>query len=68
MFIRTDAADHQVGELVTLQFSAGQERIVQGKARVVRTDATGIGVEFIELDETSRKLIEMIVRIKLAAG
>jgi c-di-GMP-binding flagellar brake protein YcgR len=68
MFIRTGATDHQVGELVTLQFSAGQERIVQGKARVVRSDETGIGVEFIELDATSRKLIEMIVRIKLAAG
>ena len=68
MFIRTAAADHQVGELVTLQFSAGQERIVQGKARVVRCDPTGLGVEFIELDGTARKLIEMIVRIKLAAG
>ena len=68
MFIRTAAADHQVGEVVTLHFSAGQERIVQGKARVVRTDASGIGVEFIELDDTSRKLIEMIVDIQLAAG
>jgi c-di-GMP-binding flagellar brake protein YcgR len=68
MFVRTGAMGHQVGELVTLQFSAGQERIVQGKARVVRTDASGIGVEFVELDETSQKLIEMIVRIKLAAG
>jgi hypothetical protein len=28
----------------------------------------GMGVEFVELDETSRKLIEMIIRIKLAAG
>ena len=26
----------------------------------------GIGVEFVELDETSRKLVEAIVRIKLA--
>lgn len=68
MFVRTGDTGHRVGEIVTLQFSAGQERIVQGKARVVRTDASGIGVEFVELDETSRKLIEMIVRIKLAAG
>jgi hypothetical protein len=65
MFIRTA---HQPGELVTLRFEAGEERIVQGKARVVRVEAAGMGVEFVELDETSRRLIEMIVRIKLAAG
>jgi uncharacterized protein (TIGR02266 family) len=68
MFIRTDASQHQAGELVTLQFDAGKERIVQGSARVVRVDAAGIGVQFVDLDETSRKLVEMIVRIKLAAG
>ena len=68
MFIRTGAPAHEVGELVTLQFSAGEERIVQGTARVVRADATGIGVEFVDLDETSRRLVEMVVRIKLAAG
>lgn len=68
MFIRTGSAAHPVGELVALRFSAGDERIVQGTARVVRSDAAGIGVEFVELDETSRRLIEMIVRIKLAAG
>jgi uncharacterized protein (TIGR02266 family) len=68
MFIRTDAGAHQVGKLVKLTFDAGEERIVQGSARVVRVDPGGIGVEFIELDETSRKLVEMIVRIKLAAG
>jgi uncharacterized protein (TIGR02266 family) len=69
MFIRTgEAARHGVGELVTLQFDAGSERIVHGSARVVRVDKAGIGVEFVELDETSRRLIEMIVRIKLAAG
>jgi len=68
MFIRTEGPAHQPGELVTLRFEAGEERIVQGKARVVRVEAAGMGVEFVELDETSRRLIEMIVRIKLAAG
>ena len=68
MFIRGDAIPHQVGEVVTLQFNAGSERIVNGTARVVRADAQGIGVEFVDLDETSRKVVEMIVRIKLAAG
>ena len=53
---------------MVLRFDAGKERIVQGTARVVRDDAAGIGLQFVELDETSRKLIEMIVRIQLAAG
>jgi len=68
MFIRTEGPAHQPGQLVTLRFDAGEERIVQGKARVVRVEAAGMGVEFVELDEASRRLIEMIVRIKLAAG
>jgi len=68
MFIRTEGPAHQPGQLVTLRFEAGEERIVQGKARVVRVEAAGMGVEFVELDESSRRLIEMIVRIKLAAG
>jgi hypothetical protein len=57
-----------VGSTVALKFDAGRERIVEGKARIARADQTGIGLEFVELDENSRKLIEMIVRIKLAAG
>ena len=59
MFIRTEGPAHQPGELVTLRFEAGEERIVQGKARVVRVEAGGIGVEFEEVDETSRRLIEV---------
>ena len=61
-------ASHEVGQVVTLRFDAGHERIVQGTARIARADAAGIGLQFIELDETSRKLVEMIVRIQLAAG
>lgn len=73
MFIRT-AEPHQVGEEITLRFDAGKECIVQGTARIARIvegpaeSDRGIGVEFVELDDTSRKLVEMIVRIKLAAG
>lgn len=73
MFIRTPEV-HQIGEMITLQFEAGKERIVQGTARIVRLVQAGepaergIGVEFVELDDVSRKLVEMIVRIKLAAG
>jgi len=68
MFIRMESAPHRVGEAVTLRFDAGKERIVNGTARVVRVEPAGIGVEFVELDETSRRVVEMIVRIKLAAG
>lgn len=69
MFVRVQGDhQHRVGQLVALQFDAGNERIVQGKGRVVRIEPGGFALEFVELDETSRKLIEMIVRIKLAAG
>jgi Tfp pilus assembly protein PilZ len=68
MFVRIQNPRHQIGQTVVLRFEAGKERIVQGTARIVRVDSTGIGLQFVELDETSRKLVEMIVRIKLAAG
>jgi hypothetical protein len=68
MFVRVANPEHEVGQLVTLRFEAGKERIVQGTARIARVIESGIGLEFVELDETGRKLIEMIVRIKLAAG
>ena len=68
MFIRLENPQHRVGEVVTLQFDAGKERIVHGTARIVRIDPAGIGVEFVELDFVSQQLVEMIVRIKLAAG
>ncbi len=68
MFVRIDKPQHALGETVTLRFEAGKERIVQGTAKVVRVDSEGIGLQFVELDDTSRKLVEMIVRIKLAAG
>jgi hypothetical protein len=68
MFVHMANAPHQVGQTVALQFDAGKERIVQGTARIVRVDPDGFGLQFVELDDTSRRLIEMIIRIKLAAG
>jgi uncharacterized protein (TIGR02266 family) len=68
MFVRLEKPAHVIGQVVALKFDAGKDRIVQGTARVVRVDEKGIGLQFVDLDETSRKLIEMIVRIKLAAG
>jgi c-di-GMP-binding flagellar brake protein YcgR len=68
MFLRVHSGPYRVGEGVYLRFHAGAERIVRGTARVVRVEEGGIAVEFVDLDETSRRLIEMIVRIQLAAG
>jgi hypothetical protein len=68
MFVRIDKPQHEVGQVVTLRFDAGKERIVQGTARIARVTDTGIGLEFLDLNEGGRKLVEMIVRIKLAAG
>jgi uncharacterized protein (TIGR02266 family) len=76
MFLRSEHAGamREVGEEVELQFDAGNRRIVHGRGRVVRViepgdpaNGAGIAVEFVELDETSRKLVEAIVRIKLAS-
>ena len=68
MFVRIDKPAHEVGQVIALRFDAGKERIVQGTARIARVTAEGIGLEFLDLDANSRKLVEMIVRIKLAAG
>ena len=68
MFVRVQNPQHEVGQIVTLRFDAGKERIVQGTARIARVIDSGIGLEFVDLDESGRKLVEMIVRIKLAAG
>ena len=69
MYVRIDnPQQHEVGQTVTLRFEAGKERIVQGTARIARVDKDGIGLQFIDLDATSRKVIEMSVRIQLAAG
>jgi PilZ domain len=76
MFLRSEHAGplREVGQTVELRFDAGNRRIVEGRARVVRVlepsspgAPGGIAIEFIDLDPVSRKLIEAIVRIKLAA-
>jgi len=76
MFLRSEHAGplREPGQTMELRFDAGNRRIVEGRARVVRVlEPTapgrpgGIAIEFIDLDPASRKLIEAIVRIKLAA-
>ena len=63
----------EVGQLIALEFDAGAKRVVEGVGKVVRVvtpDAPGaipgVGIEFVELNEKSRDLIEAIVAIKLA--
>ena len=78
MFLRSShfgepGLQRPMGSLIALQFHAGDRRVVQGVGKVVRVIlpgvagvAPGVGVEFVELDETSRKLVAAIVDIKLA--
>ena len=63
----------ELGQVVRLQFDAGNRRVVQGTGRVVRIVAAntpgavpGVGIEFLELDAQSRALIAAIVEIKSA--
>ena len=63
----------EVGQLLALQFDAGSRRVVEGLGKVVRVISPGtpgvepgVGVEFVELDASGRKLIEAIVQLKLA--
>jgi hypothetical protein len=76
MFLRSEHAGplREPGQTLELRFDAGNRRIVEGRARVVRVleptaqgNPGGIAIEFIDLDPVSRKLVEAIVRIKLAA-
>ena len=76
MFLRSEHAGplREPGQIVELRFDAGNRRIVQGRARVVRVleakaegKPGGIAIEFTELDPVSRQLVQAIVRIKLAS-
>jgi PilZ domain len=76
MFLRSEHAGplREPGQIVELRFDAGNRRIVQGRARVVRVlearaegKPSGIAIEFTELDPVSRQLVQAIVRIKLAS-
>ena len=76
MFLRSEHAGpggqlRTVGQLLVLKFDAGNQRVVEGLARVVRVVSpdepgmvAGVGVEFLDLDERSQALIEAIIAIK----
>jgi c-di-GMP-binding flagellar brake protein YcgR len=67
LFLRMDHGRHKVGQMVSVRLEAGEERTVRSSARIVRLTATGLGLQFVDLDDASRKLIATMVRIKLAA-
>src|SRR5260370_40098642 len=74
MFIRGWVTDRegvprQVGQVVSLRFDAGHERLVEGTARILpivpaRANPRS-AVQFEELDATDRKLIAMLTPIQL---
>jgi len=78
MFLRSEHAGpggqiREIGQLIAIQFDAGARRVVEGVGRVVRVITPdqpgvvpGVAIEFVELDDQSRALIEAIVAIKLA--
>jgi uncharacterized protein (TIGR02266 family) len=76
MFIKTDQM-RKVGSLVYLQFYLRDgHKLIEGLGKVVRTitkqeaasgDKTpGLGIEFVNFDEESKKLVEQIVGHNLA--
>lgn len=66
MFIRSQAS-HPVGAMIYLQFRlADGSALIEGLGCVVHVNppdhiAPGMGVEFVNMDERSRRLIEQIV-------
>jgi uncharacterized protein (TIGR02266 family) len=71
MFVRTDSL-HPVGAQIFFQFMLDEgEALIEGMGRVVRHvaseggEATGMGVEFVNLDEKSAAFVEKIVQRRL---
>ena len=59
---RTTGSPRALGQFLTVEFDAGGDRVVEGRAKVVRVvPGAGIGVEFVDLDELSARLIEVVV-------
>jgi hypothetical protein len=67
MFIATPLV-YEIGAMLTLQFVQGDgDAFIEGLARVVHCrQGAGIGVEFVNLDEDSMRLIEHMVESALA--
>lgn len=72
IFLRTDAPRPE-GSMVYLQFALRDgHKLIEGLGKVVRVNPpggprpAGMGLEFVNLDEDSRALIEEIVAARLA--
>jgi len=67
MFIRTQEP-HPIGSMIYLQFNlADGEKLIEGLGEVVHVNASphpvpGMGIEFVNLDKGSRRLIDRIIR------
>lgn len=73
MFIRTEQP-HAKGSFIYLQFSlADGKRLIEGLGKVVHVNppthaSPGMGVEFVNMDDGSRSLIQEIVQERLGRG
>ena len=74
MFLRTDQPRPE-GQMIYLQFALRDgSKLIEGLGKVVRVNPpggdrpAGMGVEFVNVDEDSRALIEDIVAQKLATS
>jgi uncharacterized protein (TIGR02266 family) len=71
MFVRT-AEPHTVGSMVYLQFQLiDGEKLIEGLGKVVHVNppehvVPGMGIEFVNLDQGSRELIDRIIKERLA--
>ncbi|MBI3179193.1 MAG: TIGR02266 family protein [Deltaproteobacteria bacterium] len=72
IFVRT-GDPHPAGAMIYLQFTlADGAKIIEGLGRVVHVNPPGhqepgMGIEFVNLDRKSRKLIDKIIKERLAA-
>jgi uncharacterized protein (TIGR02266 family) len=71
MFVRT-VESYPTGSMVYLQFQlADGEKLIEGLGQVVHVNppdhpVPGIGIEFVNLDEDSLRLIDQIIEERLA--
>ena len=65
MFIRTNQPRNK-GERILLHFtSEAGDSIIEAFGQVVHVSPEGMGIEFIKVDDASRKRIERIIRQKM---
>lgn len=64
MFIRTERALEE-GDVIDFRILTEREGgVIEGKARVARVTADGVGVEFLELVEPNRSMLNTLVALQ----